>query len=170
MDMVDVEYFSEHIQCSRTDKQDCMPVLEQLMELANHAHTYGLLELDRLIQDNLYKYGDTFLRKAISAIVDIGDRPLTRRILMNYILCGNYSGPQFLKNMVIAETALCIQADVPMDHTFLFLVPSYFGLEFEPNIIQLYRSFKISKGLTFDDDIIYTKPEAPPPSVIQPNQ
>lgn len=155
---MDMEYFVQRIQCSRPDKQDCLVIVGQLMELSNFAHAYGLLDLDRRIHEDPVKFCDPFMKKAMSAIVDISNHALTQKILYTYLLSGNYTGQQFLKNVVIVETALAIQEDIPLDHIFSFIVPSYFGLDFEPFIKQLFREFKISRGLNLDEDVSEDEP------------
>ncbi len=151
-EMLETNYFSQHTQCSRLDKQDCLPTVELLMELAHLAHSFGLVEMDHYIHQDPVKFNDPFLKKAMSAIVDIADVDFTRDILYHYLLAGNYTGQPFLKNLLIIETALAIQRDVPLDHIFSFLVPSFFGLDFEPSVTELYRNFKISRGLNIEEE------------------
>lgn len=144
---MDMEFFSQRLQCSRTDRMECLPIIRQLMELTTCSHDFGLLEMDKRVNKDAIKYSDSFLRKAISCIVDINDSKLVKQILYNYIASGNYTGQQFLKNIVIAETALAIQRDEDQDHIFSFLVPSLFGLDFESTIAQLYKEYKQSRGV-----------------------
>lgn len=160
-EMLEMNYFSQHIQCSRLDKQDCLPVVGLLMELAHLAHSFGLVEMDHYIHQDPVKFNDPFLKKAMSAIVDIADTDFTQKILYQYLLTGNYVGQPFLKNVLIVETALAIQRDTPLDHIFSFLVPSFFGLDYEPSLIELYRNFKISRGLNIEEE--------GPPSMQQPD-
>ncbi len=144
---MDFEFFSQRLQCSRTDRMECLPIVRQLMELATCAHDFGLLELDKRVNKETAKYNDSFLRKAISCIVDMNDNKMVKQVLYNYIASGNYTGQQFLKNIVITETVLAIQRDLDHDHIFSFLVPSLFGLDFESSIASLYRDYKKSRGI-----------------------
>lgn len=144
---MDTEYFAQKIQCSRTDKQDLLECVHILMELATHARNFGLLDLDRRMNIDPAKYSDPFLRKAINTIADISDPRLVRKVLYNYIVAGNFSGRHFLKGVVITETAIAMMLQQDLDYIFSFLIPSYFGLEFEGTIQQLYRQFKTTKNI-----------------------
>lgn len=144
---MDKEFFTQRLQCSRTDRMECLPIVRQLMELATCAHHFGLLEIDKRVNEDPVKYSDAFLRKSISCIVDINDSSMVKQVLYNYIASGNYTGQQFLKNVVITETVLAIQRDVDHDHIFSFLVPSLFGLSFENSLASLYRDYKKSRGI-----------------------
>lgn len=135
------------MQCSRMDKEDLMDMVRLLMELAHHARSFGLLDLERRMNSNPAKYSDPFLRKAISIIAEISDPEQVRKVLYNYITAGNFSGRHFLKNMVITETAAAMVMQMDPDFIFSFLVPSYFGLEFDATIQEIYRAFKKTKNI-----------------------
>lgn len=164
---MDTEFFYQHLQCSRSDKQECLYVVRQLMELATYAHDFGLLDLDKRIHKDSLKYCDPFLRKAMSCVVDIADGKLVERVLTYYMLSGNYTGQQFLKNYVILETSLAIQRNEDLDHIFSFIVPSLFGLDFEAYIIDLYREYKMSRGIEPQAFSLSNPP--PPEAPLDPN-
>ena len=144
---MDTNYFAQHIQCSRFEKQDLMDYIQILMELATHARDYGLLDLDRRIHSDPVRYCDPFLRKAVNLIADISDPRLVRKVLYNYIVAGNFTGGNFLKSVVITETAIAMMMQQDLDYMFSFLVPSYFGLEFDGVIQKMFREFKASKHI-----------------------
>ncbi|MCI8442677.1 MAG: hypothetical protein HFG27_09130 [Provencibacterium sp.] len=146
MKEMDTEFYAQRIQCSRTDKQDLLDVVWQLMELGHVRHSFGLLDLDRRLNAEPLKYSDPFLRKAAALIVDYENEDRIRSVLYNYILAGNYSGPLFLKSIVITETLLAIKKDLSMDYIFIFLVPSLFGMDCESFILNLYDEFKAARG------------------------
>lgn len=143
--LLDTEYFAQHIQCSRSDKQDLSDYLQTLMEMALHARKFGLLDLEHLMTEEPGRFTDPFLRKAIAIILDNSDPQLVRRVLYNYILVSNYSGRHFLKAVVITETVIAMMAELDLDYIFSFLVPSYFGLDMDDFIQSLYRTFKANK-------------------------
>lgn len=145
---MDTEYVAQRLQCSRTDKQECLGMVRDLLELAFFARERGLVELDRYVMDNRLRFCDPFLRKALSCLVDIGDRKLIERVLTNYILAGNYIGHQFLKNVAIMETILAIHDRSDLDHIFSFLIPSLFGLDSELDILMLYRQYTKTHGFS----------------------
>lgn len=144
---MDTNYFAQHIQCSRTDKQDLMDCVLILMELATHARDYGLLDLDRRMNSDPVRYSDPFLRKAVNMIADISDPRLVRKVLYNYIVTGNFSGRHFLKGVIITETCIAIMLQQDLDYIFSFLVPSYFGVEFDGDILQLFKDYKATKHI-----------------------
>lgn len=144
---MDTNYFAQHIQCSRLEKQDLMDSVMLLMELATHARDYGLLDLDRRINSDPVRYGDPFLRKAMNLLADISDPRQIRKVLYNYIVSGNFGGRHFLKSVVITETAIAMLQQQDLDYIFSFLVPSYFGLEFDGVIQQLFKDYKSTKHI-----------------------
>lgn len=144
---MNIEYMAQRMQCSRMDKEDLLDTVHLLMELAHHARNFGLLDLERRMNSNPGKYSDPFLRKAIGIIAEISDPDQVRKVLYNYIASGNFSGRHFLKNVVITETAAAMVVQMDPDFIFAFLVPSYFGLEFDAPIQEMYREFKKTKNI-----------------------
>ena len=121
-------------------------MVQQLLEIAFFSRENGLVALDKFFIAEKARFSDPFLRKAVSCLVDIADVKLIRQVLYNYIITGNYTGALFLRNIVIAETILAIHQRVDIDHIFSFLVPSYFGLEFDSTVVDMYRNFVQSHG------------------------
>ena len=67
---IDAEYLSARMQCSREDKQDCLPVVRQLTVLAYIGRERGLLAMEEEVRDR-GRYPDAFLRKAVELTVEI---------------------------------------------------------------------------------------------------
>lgn len=163
---MDTEYLAARLQCSRTDKQECLGIVRQLLELAFFAREHGLVELDNYLYRNSSRFPDPFLRKAFSCLVDIGDRQMIEKVLTNYILSGNFTGHQFLKNMVIMETVLAMHSRAGLDQIFSFLVPSLFGMDSEQEVLDLYQQYTKDRGfsLSLDGPGAPAGPaQAPPP-------
>ena len=166
---LDTEYVAQRLQCSRTDKQECLPVVQQLLDLAFFAREHGLVELDRYFHRDPLRFCDPFFKKAVSCLVDIGDYRVVEKVLQNYILSGNYSGHQFLKNMVIMETVLAIHQRVDLDHIFSFLIPSLFGMDCEGEISAMYREYVRTHGFRLSaKDGSPLPPDGPEPAPGEP--
>ncbi len=155
---MDTEFFAQRLQCSRSDKQDCLLTVRQLLEIAFFYREHTPVELDRFMQDRRTIYTDHFLRRAVSCLVDVGNNDLIRQVLTNYILVGNYTGHKFLKNVVIMETILALHKNMNLDHIFSFLVPSLFGLEFEEYVLELYQEHLQSRRFQPPDEDILPGP------------
>lgn len=139
---IDAEYLSSRVQCTREDKQDCLPVVRQLVALAYIARERGLLSMEEAVRDRA-RYPDAFLRKAVELTVEIADTEKIGRVLYNLIITSKYMGNfHFLKNVVIAETMLSVSKSEDLDYVFTHLVPSFFGMEFAPMVEETYRAQK----------------------------
>lgn len=138
----DTEFFSQRIQCSRDDKQECLFTVRMLLELASVARDKGLLAMDHMVEDNPERYASPFLRKAVQMVLDVGEITLIERALYAAIVSSNHVGGNFLNSVIIAETMMAIHQQEEMDYIFRFLVPSFFGLDFEPNVIAVYENFR----------------------------
>ncbi len=141
MDM-DTEYFAQHIQCTREGKQECLFTVRLLLELAFAARKNGLLKMEELIRED-NRFSDAFLRKAVSLVVEISSPELIRKVLYNYIFSSNYvSNQRFLNCVIITETILAISRSEDTDYIFTYLVPSYFGMEYENEALHVYENYK----------------------------
>ncbi len=139
---MDTEYFAQHIQCTREGKQECLFVVRQLAELAFAAQQYGLLKMDELIQDT-NRYPDMFLRKAVNMAVEIPDADKIRKLLCNYIMTSKQlTNHQFLSEIIIMETMCALSEEAGNDYIFNYLLPSYFGIEYEDMVVNVYRNYK----------------------------
>ena len=134
------EYVIQRIQCSRMDKQDCLYIVQQLMDIAFYVRDRGFIALDNYVQQDT-RFNDPFLKKAVACLVDIGDDSLVERVLDYYIISGNYTGGQFFKNLVIEETILAIHRRIDATQIFSFLVPSLFGLECDSAVLDMFHLY-----------------------------
>lgn len=140
--IIDAEYFSQRIQCSRDDKEECLYTVRLLLELAVTAREKGILALEGMMDANPARYSSPFLRKAVQLIVDVGNAEQVRKVLYNTIFSSNYFGRKFLTSIVITETVLAIQRQEDLDYVFRSLIPSYFGMEFERNAVEVYERYR----------------------------
>lgn len=139
---MDTEFYFQHIQCTREGKQECMATVRLLVELAFAAQEHGLLWMDKMIEDRVH-FPDEFLRKAVSLVIEISDESNIRTVLYNYLFTSNYTANQkFLNGLLITETMLAISQSEDLDYIFTYLVPSFFGFEYEDAVISIYRRYK----------------------------
>lgn len=134
------EFVNQRIQCSRVDKQDCLYIVQQLMDIAFYVRDNGFIALDSYVQKDV-RFSDPFLKKAVACLVDIGDDGLAEKILDYYIISGNYSGGQFFKNIVIEETILAIHRRIDAVQIFSFLIPALFGLECDSAVLDMFHVY-----------------------------
>lgn len=139
---MDTEYYVQHIQCTREGKQECMATVRQLVELAFGAREHGLLQMDNMIQDRV-RFPDAFLRKAVSLVIEISNAANIRTVLYNYLFTSNYTANQkFLNGVLVTETMLAISQSEDLDYIFTYLVPSFFGFEYEDAVVNIYKQYK----------------------------
>lgn len=137
---MDTEYFAQHIQCPREGKQECLHTVQLLAELAFVARSHGLLRMEETIRDTV-RYADPFLRKAVMLVIEIADPNQIRKVLENYIFSSGFTSSQrFLNCVLITETMLAISHHEDIDYIFHYLVPSLFGLEYEIDVLEVYRA------------------------------
>ncbi len=140
--MIDTEYFSQRIQCSRNDKQECLKVIYLLAEIATVARQEGIKELDSLISRNSSKYSMTFLNKAVQLYMDAKDAQQIRTVLYNCIIASNFSGPHFLNAVIITETMAALHEQEDINYIFSYLIPSFYGMDFEGEAYQAYQNYR----------------------------
>lgn len=137
------EYFAQQIQCTREGKHETLPTVRQLVELAFAARSEGLLKMDDMVNDYA-RFPDPFLRKAVNLVVEVANTDAIRQVLYNFILSSKRvaNNNQFLNHVVITETMLAISRSEDLDYVFTYLVPSFFGVEYEREVVNVYRNYK----------------------------
>lgn len=144
MIQMDTEYLAQNLQCTREGKQECLMTVRLLAELAFAAKQFGMLKMDEMIQDEV-RFPNAFLRKAVGLALDISDEDKIRKILYNYILSSKHiANYQFLSEIIITETVCALCASENLDYIFTCLIPSYFGIEYETMVVDVYRNYKQS--------------------------
>lgn len=139
---MDAITFSKHIQCTREAKQDCLFTVRQLVELAFAAKEEGLLKLDSLAEDTV-RFPDPLLRQAAHLVAEVSGEDRVRKVLYNYILAGGIQSPQKLLNgIIIAEGMVAIGEGEDLDYIFTYLIPSYFGMDYQKTVHDVYLQYK----------------------------
>ncbi|WOC31291.1 MULTISPECIES: hypothetical protein [Caproicibacterium] len=143
MQYMDTEYFSQRIQCSRNDKQECLQTVYIMAEFAFVTHGGGNQAVDNfLVSKQVHKMGP-FLENAIQLYMDAKSVDHLRTVLYNSIICSNLmSGPQFLSAVIITEVLASLLEKEDIDYIFTFLVPSFFGIDFENEARQAFQNYR----------------------------
>lgn len=139
---MDTEYFGMHLQCTREGKQECLFTVRQLLELCFEAKQKGLLSMDTMMEDKVH-YSDRFLRKAVEMTIEISSSEKIRKCLYNYIISSKHiANNQFLSEIIITEAMCALSDDEDLDYIFTYLVPSYFGIEYDSEVVSVYQNYK----------------------------
>lgn len=153
------DYYSQHIQCTREGKLSCLETVQNLLELAFAAKEYGTLKMDEMMQDRV-RFSDKFLRRAVRIVTESNNRDNIEKVLYNLIFTtGEMGNNRFLNCMLIAETMLAISRGEDIDYIFAYLVPSFFGLEYEERVEELYYTYKRERLERQRGDIVDTSPQ-----------
>ncbi|MCH4239421.1 MAG: hypothetical protein LKF71_04050, partial [Oscillospiraceae bacterium] len=139
---MDTEYFAQRIQCSRNDKQECLQTIYIMVELAFTTHGGGIHAMDEFLSKSRERNVGNFLMNAVQLYMDVKDVEQLRTVLYNSIICSNLSGPQFLNAVIITEVLAALLEEEDIDFIFSFLVPSFFGIDFENIARQAYQDYR----------------------------
>lgn len=143
--IINAEFFAQRIQCARNDKQECLRTIYLLAEVSYAFMNGGIRAVDSLISSNTVKYSEVFLNRALQLFIDAKNVDQIRTVLYNTIMASNFIGQQFLNGVIITEALASLFDHEDIDFIFTFLVPSYFGLDYEENARQAYRDFRTIK-------------------------
>lgn len=136
------DYYTQHMQCTRDEKLNCLPIVRDLIFIGFTVRDFGLLKLDDMIHDTM-RYRDRFLRRAAGLIVESADMESIEDVLYNLIFnSSNMTNSAFFRSVLIAEVMMAIGRGEDMDYIFAYLVPSFFGLEYVEQVEKLYYQCK----------------------------
>lgn len=136
------DYYTQHIQCTREEKLECLHVVKDLLVLAFAAKEEGFLKMDELLRDR-FRFQDKFLCRAAGIVVETADQENVEEVLYNLIFTSSEMGNnKFFKNVLIAETMLALGRGEDLDYIFAYLVPSFFGVEYVDQVEELYYQSK----------------------------
>lgn len=142
---MNTEYFSQRIQCSRNDKQECLRTIYLLAEVSYTFLKGSIRAVDSLISSNHVKYSEVFLNRALQLFIDAKNVDQIRTVLYNCIITSNFFGQQFLNAVIITEALAALYDREDVDYIFNFLIPSFFGMDYEENARQTYRDYRTLK-------------------------
>ena len=142
MQNMDTEYFAQRIQCSRNDKQECLQTIYTMAEFAFVAHGGGISAVDDFLASSRAKNAGPFLENAIQIYMDAKSVEQLRTVLYNSIVSSNLSGLQFLNSVIVTEVLAALREGEDIDFIFTFLVPSFFGIDFEDSVRQAFQNYR----------------------------
>jgi len=91
--------------CSRKDKEEFIPIINQLIELSEKSRREGLLSLESGLDENKIP----FLIKGLNMIIDGTDPEIVSSILLTIIYSSHITGKELLRMMIMREGILSIQ-------------------------------------------------------------
>jgi hypothetical protein len=100
--------FAQKIQCSQEERQQCVELAADMVDLATKGRRSGLMALMQEAEEN----PSFLLRKGLQLILDGVKPDIVREILEFHIGAGNYSGRELLERCLILEGVLALQNGV----------------------------------------------------------
>lgn len=94
------------LECTKEEKLSCLPLIDKLIELAKEARYNGALSLEERIPD----FDDYLLKMGITLIVDGCSPEDNNAILETLIINSGKTGVGLLRQMIIRDGVLAIQA------------------------------------------------------------
>ena len=96
----------KYFECTLDEKLNCVPIIKEIISLANEGRKGGALALEEAIEhsDNL------FLKRGIILIVDGTDPYLLKSMLESLMVASGKCGIELLKQLVMATGLLSILA------------------------------------------------------------
>ncbi len=141
------EYFLQRLQCSRTDREDTLLLIDPLFQLFQAARK-GMKAVDDLLFDEHWRARATpFLHKAVEFFTVANDAKQIRLVLCNLIFSSGLAGRQCLQAAMTAETVVAVYEQQSSDFIFSFLIPSYFGLDMASQVSEYYQAARKSNSL-----------------------
>lgn len=144
------DYYTQHMQVTREQKQACIGVVKELLTLAFVVKEQGFLKLDELLHTEL-RVQDRFLRRAAAIVIETSNQESIETVLYNLIFTSSEvnNNPLFFRSVVVAETMIALGKGEDMDYIFAHLVPSFFG-EYADQVEETYYQVKrehMTRGL-----------------------
>ncbi|MCL2628273.1 MAG: hypothetical protein FWD44_06230 [Oscillospiraceae bacterium] len=90
---------------TKEDKDNCVPTVHKIINMANIARTQGLLALELELEQT----ENVFFKTALELVIDGNALETVEQILCNLILSENHTGAELLKRLLFAEGILAMQ-------------------------------------------------------------
>ena len=100
--------FSQKIKCGDEEKQQCMKLISDLINLSVMARRNGLLSLIQVAEESVF----FLLKKGLQLVVDGVAPQVVRNVLENYIISGDFEGKALLERCIILEGVAAIQQGI----------------------------------------------------------
>lgn len=115
----DMNYYAERLRCAEEEKMECLETVRLLAGANEIARRNGLLSLE----DFLKRIDDPFFQDCARYIIDAYDPDKVWEVYERMLMAGDYHGKEFLRNLLIAQGMLAIQAAETKDGLVLQLSP-----------------------------------------------
>ena len=123
----------KYFKCSKEEKEGLVPMIDALVEMAKVVRVQGLLAMEDYIAD----MPDYFTRAAMRLLVDGTDPEITNAMLDIYMVASHETGADLLRQLIIKEGFLSMQAGEHPQYTkeklYAYLGEDFFGLDKESN-------------------------------------
>lgn len=140
------DFFLQRMQCTRTDKEDSLSLIEPLYLFFN-AYRRGINDLDGLLKNEAWiELSPPILLKAGELFTIAKESAQLQQVLYNTIVASNYTGRQCFQAVVVTETVMAIFEQYTSDYIFTFLVPSFFSMALERQAVERYNALKKSNS------------------------
>lgn len=105
--MSELEYYTRRLQCSEEEKRECLETVAALSRLLYTARKEGLLALEPWMEG-----ADPFFRDCLSDLIYGYEGSELRRLYKRLLAAGDYSGKDFLQNVLVTEGMLAAREGI----------------------------------------------------------
>ena len=128
--MIDFE-LRKQIECTEEEKLTCLPVINRIMEFAIIARNQGLLSLE----EHISGIDDYLLKAGMKVVVDGLSPEYTFNILNKMITASGKTGVELIKQLIIRDGILSMQAgEAP--NLVLLQLHAYLGEDFVIGLLE----------------------------------
>lgn len=146
MILYETDFFMQRMQCTRTDKEESLALIEPLHMFYN-AYRRGINELDALLKNEMWiELSPPILIKAGELFTTAKSAEQIQHIVYNTIVASNYTGRQCFQGVIVAEIMTAIFEQYTSDYIFTFLLPSFFSIALERQAVERYNALKKSSN------------------------
>ena len=103
--MLDLE-LREYIKCSKEEKRDCLPLIEEIVGWAEMAVKGGLLDLE----DEVIGVKNQLLKTGMSLVIDGCESEIVKSVMDDMIVASGKTGVELLRQLIVREGVLSIQS------------------------------------------------------------
>ncbi|MCL2772789.1 MAG: hypothetical protein FWD71_05505 [Oscillospiraceae bacterium] len=129
-------YIKQNYEFTDEDKKNCLRTFEIMLEITQKLKKNGILSLET----DLDSYGNPFLRKAISLMIDGFDAEQINSILEKHMIFGDYTSKEVLERLLIKEGISLILYGHTTFSVYMNL-SAFFGEDYIDETERVYENF-----------------------------
>ena len=129
-------YLKQNYEFTDEDKKNSLRTLEIMLEITQKVKKNGILSLETEVDS----YGNPFLRRAISLMVDGFDADQINSILEKHIIFGNYTGREILERLLIKD-GINLILQMHNAYSVCMNLSAFFGEDYIDEAERIYESF-----------------------------